>query len=237
MEKVCLAPFSLVRNCRFSNAAKESCDNFKIFKLHLFAHNITYYFGTEFAGSSGNSEQVADRDRTTWVLDISHAVRLVTQSLFPHGCQIATLPLAGVPTTTHRLMAGYLLHDESPGVVTCIYAELHAHMNSSVRLYFYEDETCMKFLQQYIITERTNCQDKVGINCSCFTIDSHCFSCRTLQERRFWLRAISNVKVKLQNGAPEPTQNELAVFRLKKNFRIKNLVSTANFEYNCCQNI
>ena len=84
VEKVCLAPFSLVRNCRFSNAAKESCDNFKIFKLHLFAHNITYYFGTEFDGSS-NSEQLADRDRTTWVLDISHAIRLVTQSLFPHG--------------------------------------------------------------------------------------------------------------------------------------------------------
>ena len=33
------------------------------------------------------------------------------------------------------------------------------------------------------------------------------------KERRFWLRAISNVKVKLQNGAPEPTENELAVFR------------------------
>merc|ERR1712151_577465 len=35
----------------------------------------------------------------------------------------------------------------------------------------------------------------------------------TLAERKLWLRAISNVKVKLQNRAPSPTGEELRQYR------------------------
>merc|ERR1719188_2082944 len=64
------------------------------------------------------------------------------------------------------------------------------------------------------ITERSICCEKIGINCSCFSIEDHQFSTRSPAERTLWLRAISNLKVKLQNRAPTPTMEELRSYRL-----------------------
>merc|ERR1711870_168838 len=47
----------------------------------------------------------------------------------------------------------------------------------------------------------------------CFCIEDHQFSTRTISERKLWLRAISNVKVKLQNRAPSPSLDELRHYR------------------------
>merc|ERR1712039_727948 len=63
------------------------------------------------------------------------------------------------------------------------------------------------------VNERSTCCEKVGINCSCFSVEDHQFSTRTLAERKLWLRAISNLKVKLQNRAPRPTAEDLANYR------------------------
>lgn len=41
----------------------------------------------------------------------------------------------------------------------------------------------------------SNCFEKVAVNCTCFCINGHDFSARTMAERKLWLRAISNMKV------------------------------------------
>lgn len=64
-----------------------------------------------------------------------------------------------------------------------------------------------------MFNESSVCVDIVGINCSCFVLDCHTFASQTPSERKLWLRAISNVKVKTQNGAPEPTKDELLYYR------------------------
>merc|ERR1712216_948205 len=64
-----------------------------------------------------------------------------------------------------------------------------------------------------VIVAASVCCDVVGINYSSFMIDSHHFSTHNPSERKLWLRALSNVKVKLQNRAPDPTPEELEYFR------------------------
>jgi hypothetical protein len=55
--------------------------------------------------------------------------------------------------------------------------------------------------------------ERVGVDCSCFSIDGHHFSARSSAEKAFWLRAISNVKVKLRHRAENPSPQELAHYR------------------------
>lgn len=76
------------------------------------------------------------------------------------------------------------------------------------------------------ITSRSVCCEKVGMNCSCFCVDEHQFSTRTLSERKLWLRAISNVKVKLQNEAPAPTIEEIEHYRFAIKEHIDQIKST-----------
>merc|ERR1711879_235629 len=66
---------------------------------------------------------------------------------------------------------------------------------------------------EIIITVGTICCEKMGVSCGCFCIDGYQFCTRTCAERKLWLRAISNVKVKLQNRAPSPTGEELRQYR------------------------
>merc|ERR1712179_579890 len=55
--------------------------------------------------------------------------------------------------------------------------------------------------------------DVLGINCSFFIIDGHHFASQTPSERKLWLRALSNVKIKVGNLAPEPSHEELEAYR------------------------
>merc|ERR1719343_1415874 len=77
----------------------------------------------------------------------------------------------------------------------------------------YENEFCENPIMDILITESSVCCDIVGINCSCFVVDCHHFAAQTPSERKLWLRALSNVKVKIQNRAPEPDEKELAYYR------------------------
>merc|ERR1712232_1104547 len=112
-------------------------------------------------------------------------------------------------------MAGFLIYHSGGCVATVLYCELHPQSCSGLhaKLVFYEDESSQKLPQEIFITDRSSCCEKVGINCSCFSIEEHQFSARTLVERKLWLRAISNIKVKLQNRAPSPTNEELGHYR------------------------
>jgi len=205
---VSLSPFALVRNCKFQSSCPNlNLNDFKIFKVSLFAQGVCYYFGVK-----GGDERQAEDMRLRWVLDISQVMRVVTQSVFP-PFNISVEPLVLVPSTERRLMAGYLLHHNDGFVVSVLYCELHPHCEDKAKLAIYENEACQIPVMDIYITERSICCEKVGINCSCFSIEEHQFSTRTLAERKLWLRAISNLKVKLQNRAPIPSTEDLCNFR------------------------
>mmetsp|Transcript_2038 Transcript_2038/g.4906 ORF Transcript_2038/g.4906 Transcript_2038/m.4906 type:complete len:497 (-) Transcript_2038:110-1600(-) len=216
---VSFSPFGLVRNCKFQTTGQGCTElaSFKCFKVSLFTQGICFYFGVQ-----GNCETDSENERSLWVLDVSRAMRLVTQSLFPvHG--ISCNPVKSSSSTYRRLMAGYLIHYDGGSIASVMYCELHPQRSSSTaKLVFYEDELCQVQLDEIVITERSCCCEKVGINCSCFSIEEHQFSSRTLSERRLWLRAISNLKVKLQNRAPSPTDEELGHYRIAIQEHVKS---------------
>lgn len=214
---ISLSPFSLVRNCKFqSNFSSLNLSQFKIFKVSLFTQGICYYYGVR-----GEDERQGEEERSRWVLDISRAMRLVTQSLFP-PFDISCDPIDTVANTRRRLMAGYMIHHDDMLVASVLYCELHPQSDDQAKLVLYENELCETPVMDIYITERSLCCEKVGINCSCFCVEDHQFTTRTLSERKLWLRAISNVKVKLQNRAPGPSGEELKHYR----FAIKEHLST-----------
>mmetsp|Transcript_52214 Transcript_52214/g.154110 ORF Transcript_52214/g.154110 Transcript_52214/m.154110 type:complete len:409 (-) Transcript_52214:49-1275(-) len=206
-----LSPFALVRNCKFQATTSEGVNlsDFKCFKVSLFTQGACFYFGVR---SLSGDDREAEEERSRWVIDISRAMRLVTQSLFPQF-NIVCEPLQAILSTRRRLMAGYLLHHDDMLTASVLYCELHPQENDHGKLVVYENERCEALLLEILITERTTCCEKVGISCSCFSVEEHLFSTRTLAERKLWLRAISNVKVKLQHRAPAPTDEELSQYR------------------------
>merc|ERR1719203_1564039 len=77
-----------------------------------------------------------------------------------------------------------------------------------------------------LISESSVCCDIVGINCTCFVIDGHHFAAQSPSERKLWLRALSNVKVKIQNRAPDPSNEELEHYRSSIREHISALEAT-----------
>ena len=42
--------------------------------------------------------------------------------------------------------------------------------------------------------------ERLGVDCSCFSINDYHFAARSVAEKQLWLRAISNLKVKLRHA-------------------------------------
>merc|ERR1712107_188421 len=59
----------------------------------------------------------------------------------------------------------------------------------------------------------TTVSERVGVDCSCFSLGEQHFSTRTCAEKMLWLRAISNVKVKLRHWASNPSASDLQNYR------------------------
>eukprot|EP00927_Polykrikos_kofoidii_P050001 TRINITY_DN43967_c0_g1_i1.p1 TRINITY_DN43967_c0_g1~~TRINITY_DN43967_c0_g1_i1.p1 ORF type:complete len:1039 (-),score=147.87 TRINITY_DN43967_c0_g1_i1:33-3149(-) len=222
---ISLSPFCLVRTCKLQNPGvnpeTQPFGNLKIFKLSLFTHGMTFFFGVDTGAEStvGSSGDIQARDgadaedaRLQWVNDISRVVQSVTRSLF-RPYTIAVDPLDMVSSTQRRLLAGYLLHHETNGPITVSYCELHAHSDGHAMLWFYENDLCQVPIMDVCVGANTSCCERIGVNCSCFCIEEHHFAARTLMERRLWLRAVSNVKVKLRHRAPSPTSDDMRHFR------------------------
>uniref|UniRef100_A0A7S4W4P4 PH domain-containing protein n=1 Tax=Alexandrium monilatum TaxID=311494 RepID=A0A7S4W4P4_9DINO len=209
---ISLSPFCLVRGCKFPvvSRARSVLDNLKIFKLNLFTQDLCFFFGVP----DGRKQPDAATVREEWVRDISKVVQVLTQSLF-QPFAITCDPLHEVVTTLRRLMAGYLLIHESESTVSLLYCELHPHCSSSqdAHMAFYENERCQTLIMGMRITSETKCLEKLGVDCNCFNLDGVDFSTRTNAERKVWLRAISNVKVKLMNQAPSPSEKDLHTYR------------------------
>eukprot|EP00441_Pelagodinium_beii_P033196 CAMPEP_0197643200 /NCGR_PEP_ID=MMETSP1338-20131121/16611_1 /TAXON_ID=43686 ORGANISM="Pelagodinium beii, Strain RCC1491" /NCGR_SAMPLE_ID=MMETSP1338 /ASSEMBLY_ACC=CAM_ASM_000754 /LENGTH=429 /DNA_ID=CAMNT_0043216429 /DNA_START=65 /DNA_END=1352 /DNA_ORIENTATION=+ len=205
------SPFGLVRNCKFQAITSQGIDlsEFRCFKVSMFTKGACFYFGVrEHESDASQAEEV----RSRWVTDIAKAMRLVTASIFP-AFRIACDPLLDVPLTRGRIMAGYLAHHDDASIFSVLYCELHPQSEDQARMVIYENESCKDPLRAIYITERSSCCEKVGISCSCFTLEEHLFSARSIAERRLWLRAISNIKVKVQNKAPRPAEEELKQYR------------------------
>eukprot|EP00929_Paragymnodinium_shiwhaense_P103755 TRINITY_DN6747_c0_g1_i1.p1 TRINITY_DN6747_c0_g1~~TRINITY_DN6747_c0_g1_i1.p1 ORF type:complete len:416 (-),score=88.69 TRINITY_DN6747_c0_g1_i1:52-1299(-) len=214
---VSLSPFSLVRNCRFQAG---ECAKLKSFKVSLLDHDPCCYFATR-----STCGREAEEERSDWVLGISHTILLITESLLPPFAASCD-PLPGKPHTDKRLLAGYLIHRDDAGSISVLFCELHAHSGSTARLQLYEDDRCETPVMDVHLTDSSACCDIVGINCSCFIVDTHHFASQTPSERKLWLRALSNVKVKLQNRAPEPSEEELEYYRESIREHIRHVEAT-----------
>lgn len=205
-----LSPFTLVRPCRFyDDQMGLDITAFKCFKVALFAAGALLYFGV---GCHDGDEKAAEEERHRWAVDISCTVQLVTQSLFP-SYRVSCDPVEAAPQTAQRLMAGYLIAGPDPESAVVLFCELQPQHHGQARLALYDSEGCEALVRDILITEDSTCVEKVGLNCSCFSVGEHLFAARTPEERRLWLRVIANVKAKLRNRAPSPTDIELRQYR------------------------
>jgi len=212
------SPFSLVEKCQVKTMQHSSL--WAVFKLTVFRQegdDRYYYFAT--------TGKDAFRERDQWVEEISNAIRQVTLSLFPPHA-ITVRPLIGVDSTSTRIMAGYLLRSQATDVVSLFYCELHAYSAGGARMSIYKDEWCEREVAILMLTDQTVVSTRKGSYCTVFGVDQHRFCARTRDEKELWLRAVSNIKVKLMFDAPDPTSEELAVFRaavLERIVKLENM--------------
>mmetsp|Transcript_40709 Transcript_40709/g.88959 ORF Transcript_40709/g.88959 Transcript_40709/m.88959 type:complete len:370 (-) Transcript_40709:48-1157(-) len=150
--------------------------------------------------------------RERWVQTISKLLRQLIASLFP-AHTIAVQPLPGVRSTSTRIMAGYLLRCRDNDISELIYSELHAYICGEAHLRHYKDELCQDELDSIRLTDRTVVSTRKGCYCSVFGVDEYLFCARTEEEKDLWLRAVSNIKVKLMFHAPDPTGPDLDIIR------------------------
>lgn len=203
--KIAWSPFSLVQACRLHTVkADESLPWLRLFKISVFHHGSTHFFAVE--GSD------AEIERTRWVADIARVLRAFTQSLFP-PFEVSVEPVVGVPGTGTRILAGYLLKCDKHDV-TLVYGELHAHWEGRSVFVAYEDEYCDTRILKLFLEVETMVSEHVAVDCGCFTLDCHHFATRTCSEKSLWLRAISNIKVKLRHSAHNPTLDDIHHYRM-----------------------
>eukprot|EP00929_Paragymnodinium_shiwhaense_P049423 TRINITY_DN2492_c0_g1_i1.p1 TRINITY_DN2492_c0_g1~~TRINITY_DN2492_c0_g1_i1.p1 ORF type:complete len:815 (+),score=135.92 TRINITY_DN2492_c0_g1_i1:67-2511(+) len=201
---VAWSPFSMVQACRLhSEQADNARPMMRLFKVSVFHHGITQLFAIEGAH--------ADTERARWVADIACALRVLTKSLFP-PYRLSVQPVQGASWTTNRLLAGYMLMCDGHGV-SVVYCELHAHWDAMAAFIAYEDEYCDTRVIQVGMVVSTSISERVGVDCSCFIVDTYHFCTRTSIEKAIWLRAISNVKVKLRHCPDNPSSEEMKVYR------------------------
>lgn len=199
------SPFSEVREV--SPCAEDPSSPFAqlpAFTLYLFSQNLGFVFAAWGDGSAA--------ERRRWVAAMSDAVQSFTRSLFP-CCQLATEPLPCVPSTATRILAGYLLRDEGEGIVAVPYCELHAHSRGAALFAMYDSGCCERLHGSIAITAATPVLDRERTQSGCFSLDGLHLCARSFQEKHLWLRALRNVKVKLLNDAPEPSEEDLQHWR------------------------
>eukprot|EP00929_Paragymnodinium_shiwhaense_P019644 TRINITY_DN13323_c0_g2_i2.p1 TRINITY_DN13323_c0_g2~~TRINITY_DN13323_c0_g2_i2.p1 ORF type:complete len:429 (+),score=83.16 TRINITY_DN13323_c0_g2_i2:193-1479(+) len=205
-QSVALSPFSLVQACRMHTmAADDAASWMRLFKVVVFQFSCTHFFAT-----IGDQ---ADEDRARWVADISQVLRTMTISLLPRSSRFRTDPLPKASWTATRLLAGYLLLCDDEGV-SVVYCELHGNWDSGAAFVAYENVFCQTQVLKIRIQQDSSVSERVGVDCSCFAVTNYSFTARSCAEKMLWLRAISNVKVKLRHTEGNPTQEDLEQYRL-----------------------
>mmetsp|Transcript_45586 Transcript_45586/g.99104 ORF Transcript_45586/g.99104 Transcript_45586/m.99104 type:complete len:369 (+) Transcript_45586:3-1109(+) len=150
------------------------------------------------------------------------AIGRVTASLFPPHA-IVVSPVPGVPATQTRIMAGYMLYLGDVECVMLFYCELHANSGGEARMVLYSDEGCEREMMTVFLTDTSVVCTRKGAYCTVFGVDTKLFCARSIEEKDLWLRAVSNVKVKLMFDAPDPSDEELAMYRAAVMERVEAL--------------
>lgn len=152
------------------------------------------------------------RSETNGSKRFGYLVSKVTQSLYPTS-DLQVQPLPGNEATRTRILAGFLLHGSAMDTCQLVYAELHAYSGGESKMTLYRDAWCDRELSTVALSESTTVSTRSGVYCNVFGIDHHRFCARNADEKDLWLRAVSNVKVKLMFEAPDPTIEEIWIFR------------------------
>lgn len=173
----------------------------------------------------------ADAERARWVADVARGIRVLTQSLFP-PFTMCTLPLMGAKWTATRLLAGYMILCHHSDVFLA-YCELHAQKDLDAAFVAYKDDYCDARIVHCSISVNTSISERVGVDCSCFSIDGHHFTTRSNAEKNLWLRAISNVKTKMRHNAGNPSDIELCQYRAAIAESIEEVASPSDCVTRC----
>lgn len=166
--------------------------------------------------------QFAKEDCLNWMQKFADAVGNVTRSLFPRG-QVKVQPLSEAPWTERRLLAGYLLQCDSRETVSVPYVELQANRGSKALFTAYGNSRCQGELWHCMLSEHLNVHVWEGLNCGVFKVNERFFCARTEDEKQLWIRALSNMKVKLLANAPDPTSRQLEEFREAVQERVRQM--------------
>lgn len=210
------SPFTVVQANRFhTKESDENCPNVRLFKVADFQNGVSCMFAVT-APSPGESVT----SRAEWVATVSCAIRMLTLSLFP-AFNVQTMPNSMQWTQT-RVLAGHMLLFDLTGV-TPVFCELHAPVDYTTNLMAYEDDSCTCLLANLIIDSDTRITERLGVDSGCFTLNEHHFAARTVAEKLFWIRAISNIKVKLRHAFLPTSDVELRCYRDAVQAEVANL--------------
>mmetsp|Transcript_64471 Transcript_64471/g.153907 ORF Transcript_64471/g.153907 Transcript_64471/m.153907 type:complete len:450 (+) Transcript_64471:169-1518(+) len=213
------SPFSAVEHCSTGKLVEQGCAIFKLTYICAEGSDRFYYFCCR------GKDAVDNRDR--WVEEFTEGIRKVTTSLFPPHAIIVS-PLKGVASTSSRIMAGYLLQSGGPEQVCLVYCELHAFCGGLSRIAIYRDEWCEREIMSLYITENTVVNRGTTKHCTVFMVDGSLFCARSDEEKELWIRAVNNIKVKLTFSAPDPSREDINLFRQAVNERVGKLKIVAD---------
>jgi len=214
--EVSFSPFILVRDCTLirDDINPNPLQFVKIFKI-IFHKGESLFFAV-----TGQSDEEVTEKRFSWTRAITNCVLTMTRSIFPRYHTIRMTPTPNRPLTEGRLLAGYLLllqegstYSSEHSTIHVIYADVgfieHCH---AAQICFYQDHTCSLPLHTIDIRHITFCEEKHGIQCTCFTVQGLLFSTKSMWERELWFRTLNNIRVKLL-GSWYELEEQLPLFR------------------------
>eukprot|EP00916_Digyalum_oweni_P008679 GHVL01014483.1.p1 GENE.GHVL01014483.1~~GHVL01014483.1.p1 ORF type:complete len:297 (-),score=48.94 GHVL01014483.1:61-951(-) len=212
--QICVNPFVLVRNCKFFWSKSHHFEDLHVFKVVLLSHDASYLFGC-----------TSSDERIKWMSLIAHSIKAVTCSIYPIY-NLSIIPIKNNYKTVNRILSGYLIILDPIKYITAsiVYCELQAQTKQeNASFILYENSQCLTTIKRVDITENTPCYEKVSFGSCVFVIDTMQFAGRSANDRKLWLRVISNIKVKVLNKAPPPSQDELYYYRISINDQLKLL--------------
>lgn len=179
---------------------------------------------------SGTAEDNLMTKRAEYLNCIAESIRQVNLSMFPRESHISTSSGSSAHTAD-LVMAGYLLMQLDASTVQAVYAVIYPHDGNEFRFVLYDDHTCiLPFFKEIHVSPKTPCYENMGHNCCCFAVDNVRFSARSTLERRIWLRALCNLKVKIQSKAERPNAIELAQWRMAIEEHLIDIEETSSAE-------
>jgi len=201
----CWTPFVLIQALRLhEHRADQLAEaSTRLLKVALFQQETIFHFAIQ--------GEEPDQERARWIAVLSQALRDATLLFFPPSV-LRTEPLPGAAWTQTRLFAGHALLCRH-NLISLVYLELHSHEEGVAQFIAYDDELCNSTVLRLFLTQHTMVCERVGVDCSCFAVETHDLCARTAAEKRIWLRTISNLKVKMRNQASAPSLEELQHYR------------------------